>query len=155
GADQPFYALEPYHLDGLALLPSIEEVAAAHLRSLRTIQPEGPYLLAGWCNGGLVAYEMARQLHAVGQLVDLLVLMDPLPLVYPRTQRLYRATFSRLGDLLRLGMQRQLETYLRLKHLLRCSYRYAWYRLYKGEPDPEQLSIATLLHDYPRLFDWM
>jgi len=155
GADQPFYALEPYQLDGLAPLPSLEEVAAAHLRSLRAVQPEGPYLLAGWCNGGLVAYEMARQLHAVGQLVDLLVLMDPLPLVYPRTQRLYRAAFSRLGDLLRLGMQRQLETYLRLKHLLRRLYRNAWYRLYKGEPDPEQLSFATLLHDYPRLFDWI
>src|SRR5436309_3634175 len=67
GADQPFYALEPYQFDGLAVPPTVETMAAAHIQSMRDVQPEGPYLLGGWCNGGLVAYEMARQLQAAGQ----------------------------------------------------------------------------------------
>src|SRR5207249_7517229 len=77
GQDQPFYVLEPYRFDDLPVPPTFEAMAAAHIKSLREFQHEGPYLLAGWCNGGLVAYEMARQLQAEGQKVDLLVLMDP------------------------------------------------------------------------------
>jgi hypothetical protein len=51
GVEQPFYIPEPYKFDGMRLPPTLAEVAAAHLQSLRTIQPEGPYMLGGWCNG--------------------------------------------------------------------------------------------------------
>src|SRR5205085_5695962 len=66
GPDQPFYALAPYNFDGVQNVPTIEEMAAAHISSLRAIQPEGPYLMGGFCNGGLVAYEMACQFLARG-----------------------------------------------------------------------------------------
>src|SRR5205085_9611101 len=59
GADQPFYGLDPYNFDGLSIMPTFQEIDANHLKSLRTAQQEGPYLLNGWCNGGLLAYEMA------------------------------------------------------------------------------------------------
>jgi hypothetical protein len=72
GSDQPFYALEPYSFDGMPVPPKFEAIAAAHLKSLRSVQPEGPYLLGGFCNGALLAYEMARQLHTQGHKVDLL-----------------------------------------------------------------------------------
>ena len=42
-----------------------------------TVQPEGPYLLGGFCGGGLIAFEMAHQLRTQGQAVDLLVLIEP------------------------------------------------------------------------------
>ena len=71
GSDQPFYALEPYSFDGMLVPPKFEAIAAAHLKSLRSVQPEGPYLLGGFCNGALLAYEMARQLHTQGHRVDL------------------------------------------------------------------------------------
>ncbi len=87
-SDQPFYALEPYSFDGISVPPTFEAIAAFHLKSLRSVQPAGPYLLGGFCNGGLLAYEMARQLHTQGQRVDLLVLMDPMGLVYPLHNRL-------------------------------------------------------------------
>jgi aspartate racemase len=45
---------------------------------MRSIQPEGPYFLAGIYCGGRVAYEMAQQLHAQGQKVALLALVDTL-----------------------------------------------------------------------------
>jgi thioesterase domain-containing protein len=65
---------------------------------VREVQPHGPYLLAGWSLGGVVAYEMARQLEALGERVDLLALIDsyaPLAQVQPSTSPLARvATFA-------------------------------------------------------------
>ncbi|WP_449417829.1 amino acid adenylation domain-containing protein [Phormidium nigroviride] len=76
GGEQPFYALEqsPNSLD--VEPKSIEETAAYYLQEIRTVQPEGPYLLGGWCFGGVVAFEMAQQLQKQGQKVDLLVVID-------------------------------------------------------------------------------
>jgi thioesterase domain-containing protein len=51
-------------------------MAARHIASLRTVQPTGPYLVGGFCAGGLVAYEIAQQLRAAGERVDLLVVVD-------------------------------------------------------------------------------
>lgn len=119
GSDQPFYALEPYQFDGLSVPPTVEDMAAAHIKSMRAVQPEGPYLLGGWCNGGLVAYEMARQLHAAGQTVDLLVLMDAMYLGYCTRRRLLRWLISRLGKLMRRGPDEQLDWFLRLLYVCR------------------------------------
>jgi thioesterase domain-containing protein len=77
GAERPFYVIQPHGLAGQQPLATIEAMAAAHLELLRAVQPEGPYLLGGYCNGALEAFEMARQLLANGQRVDLLALMAP------------------------------------------------------------------------------
>jgi hypothetical protein len=130
GSDQPFYMLDPYKFDGLAIPPTFEAIAAAHLKSLRAIQPEGPYLLGGWCNGGLLAYEMARQLHAEGQTIDLLILMDPVELVYPVRLRFLHTVISRLGDLIRLGQDKQLDWFLRLRHIYTFPRHVHHYLLY-------------------------
>jgi amino acid adenylation domain-containing protein len=77
GRDQPFYGLQARGLnEGEDPLESIEEMAALYIREMRTIQPEGPYRLGGWSFGGVVAFEMAQQLRAAGQEVELLVLLD-------------------------------------------------------------------------------
>ncbi len=55
---------------------SIEEMAAAYVRTLRAEQPEGPYLLGGMCAGGLIAFEMARQLQAAGAAVERVLMLD-------------------------------------------------------------------------------
>src|SRR5207249_8541529 len=115
GMDQPFYVLEPYGFEGLALPPAFEEIAADHVKSVRIVQPEGPYLLGGWCNGALMAYEIARQLHAQGQRVDLLVLMNSMALVYPVRYRVLPALLKLLGKLLRLGEDKQIDWYTRLR----------------------------------------
>ena len=54
----------------------IEDMAAYYIEALQTVQPTGPYLLGGWSMGGVVAFEMAQQLHAQGQRVALLALLD-------------------------------------------------------------------------------
>ena len=82
--DGPFLALQPYGLTVDQALPdSIVSMAALHLRSVRERQPSGPYRLAGYCNGALIAFEMAQQLLQVGEQVEFLGLIDPsLPFRY-------------------------------------------------------------------------
>lgn len=58
---------------------SLEEMAAIHLTQMRAIQPEGPYLIAGWSFGGVLAYEIAQQLITNGAAVEFLGLIDANP----------------------------------------------------------------------------
>lgn len=79
GPEQPLFAFKSRGLDGLPEWPTIEEMAANYLADLRAHQPQGPYLLGGYCFGGVVAYEMARQLRAQGEEVGMLALMNCSP----------------------------------------------------------------------------
>ena len=77
GLEQPVYGLQAQGLDGLqAPHTRIEDMAAHYIKEMRTLQPEGPYFLAGHSMGGLVAFEMAQQLQMQGQKVALLALFD-------------------------------------------------------------------------------
>jgi thioesterase domain-containing protein len=51
-------------------------MAEDYIADIRSIQPEGPYHIGGFSAGGVVAYEMARQLRAEGQQVAVLALLD-------------------------------------------------------------------------------
>ena len=76
-ADQLLYGLQCQGLDEQSpLLTSIEDMAAAYLREIRLVQNAGPYFLGGYCMGGTIAYEVAQQLHAMGEEVALLAMMD-------------------------------------------------------------------------------
>ncbi|MEM1181564.1 MAG: condensation domain-containing protein [Acidobacteriota bacterium] len=57
----------------------IESMARRYLDEVRSVQSQGPYRLGGYCIGGGVAYEMARQLEAAGEQASLLVLIDSVP----------------------------------------------------------------------------
>ncbi|HWH74589.1 MAG TPA: polyketide synthase dehydratase domain-containing protein, partial [Methylibium sp.] len=77
GEDRPFYALQARGLYGdAAPHESFEEAAADYLVELRQVQPEGPYLLGGFSGGGLIAYEMARQLIEAGEQVQAVLMLD-------------------------------------------------------------------------------
>jgi amino acid adenylation domain-containing protein len=82
GAGHPVYGIQsPSVVAGAPLPDSIEATAAAYIRLIREVRPEGPYHLLGWSFGGLLAYEIAVQLRAAGQRVGLLADLD----AYPRT----------------------------------------------------------------------
>ncbi len=122
GPEQPFYAIQPYKFDGLRVPPTLEEQAASYIKTLQTIQPEGPYLLGGFCFGGLLAYEMARQLQAQGQKVDFLLLINTTsPASLPL--QLFRRALERL----RVGERRAFYTFLWARHL----YKYARFSEYR------------------------
>jgi amino acid adenylation domain-containing protein len=125
GPDQPFYALGPYGFDEQALPKSIEEMAAAHIEIIRSVQPEGPYLIGGWCIGALMAHEVARQLYEAGQAIDLLILMDAgsVSTLAKVTVRACRT----VGGLLHIRPEMQLNAFLLMRHLFNFR-RFADYR---------------------------
>ena len=99
GPDQPVYGLQAQGLDGKQpYYTCVEDMAAHYVKEIRTLQPEGPYFLGGSSAGGMVAFEMAQQLHAQGQQVALLALFDtygpgypkPLPTASSFRRKLYR-----------------------------------------------------------------
>jgi thioesterase domain-containing protein len=76
---------------------SVEAIATHCIDTMRRVQPDGPYLVAGYSAGGVVAYEVARQLVAAGQQMGLLAMLDTF--APPATKaRLWR---NELGPLLR------------------------------------------------------
>jgi amino acid adenylation domain-containing protein len=75
GDDQPFYGLQARGLDGKEKpFLRVEDMAAHYIDEIRSIQPQGPYLIGGTCTGGLAAYEIAQQLVAQGEEVILAVI---------------------------------------------------------------------------------
>ena len=76
-ADQPVYGLQSRGLDRVSPLNMrLEDMARDYVSEIRRFQPDGPYAICGWSFGGVVAFEMARQLEQDGQRVALLVVFD-------------------------------------------------------------------------------
>lgn len=82
--DGPFYGLQPPGLDGQsAPMQRVEDLAFYFRSQISAFQPKGPYVIAGYCAGGGVAFELARQLMEHGYTVELLVLLGaPFPTSY-------------------------------------------------------------------------
>ncbi|TDO24047.1 non-ribosomal peptide synthetase [Pedobacter duraquae] len=75
--DQPVYGLQSRGIDGHEEpLLTIEEMASAYIKEIIKQNPDGPYLLAGYSQGGLIAFEMARQMIKMGRIVQFLGLFD-------------------------------------------------------------------------------
>jgi acyl carrier protein len=84
-------------------LLSVEAMAERYLPEILALQPRGPYLLAGTCMGGMVAYELARRLAAAGRAVAFLGLIDsPTPPYSGRRAIWHEALLDPLRDALRL-----------------------------------------------------
>ncbi|MHC5728858.1 MAG: thioesterase domain-containing protein, partial [Nostoc sp.] len=76
GEDYPFYGLQHTPDQEEPEIISVEETATRYLQEIRQVQPNGPYLLGGFCYGGVIAFEMAQQLQRQGEKVGLLVVID-------------------------------------------------------------------------------
>ena len=63
GPEQPLFGFRSQGLGGESPFQTVPEMAMCYLKELRASQPAGPYFLAGWCFGGMIAYEMARLLQ--------------------------------------------------------------------------------------------
>jgi thioesterase domain-containing protein len=75
GSDQPFYGLQARGLDGKeAPFISVPEMASHFVKEIKKLRSQGPYVIAGACSGGLIAYEMAQQLMAQREEVVLMML---------------------------------------------------------------------------------
>lgn len=165
GREYPFYALDPYNFNGPQKPLTFEEMATAHLQALKVLQPEGPYLLGGYCNGALVACEVARQLQVQGEEVKLLVLITPSTLSsVPKTVHTMLRIF---GPLVGLTSTRQRDVFIRMRHALRHLYRkllppnnkhlIGFSQLLKLEPQLETIfpPLEALYNDYVGVFTWL
>jgi amino acid adenylation domain-containing protein len=83
GHDRSIYGIQPSKVGDTAS-SSMESIASLHIDSLRSVQSNGPYYLVGFSLGGIIAYEMARQLHDAGEKVSMLGLIDTYAPGYPR-----------------------------------------------------------------------
>ncbi len=98
GEDQPFFGLEPPGLDGESEpLARVEDLAAYFAAQIQAMQPEGPYIIAGHCAGGAIAFELAQQLRRRGASIRLLVLFAcPYPTFYGVAPQLKQAVVQQM-----------------------------------------------------------
>ncbi|MEE9118017.1 MAG: amino acid adenylation domain-containing protein, partial [Calditrichia bacterium] len=77
GSDQPVYGLQAKGLDGNEPFHTrLEDMAAEYISEIQKLQPDGPYYLGGYCMGGTIAYEIARQLDKKGCQIALVAMFD-------------------------------------------------------------------------------
>ncbi len=159
GPDQPVYGIKSRALNGVDEFLSIEEMAAYYIMQLRSVQKEGPYHLGGYCFGGNVAYEMARQLEARGETVALVALLDAAPSNrgYERP-RWWRPDFNFkfivnlyywLGDFFKMRAADQKEFVLRKGRAFR---RKITRRFARGGSNPTEVDLEEIidLSKFPR-----
>ncbi len=127
-ADRPIYAVHLHGLDGRALPPTVDAIAADRLRTVRAARPHGPYALGGHCYGGLVAFEMARQLRAEGERVEAVVMVDtPAP---SRGLRTLHGASDMLGRLRGLSPAERDGLFMRIDQF--CEQLVSRVRYYQG-----------------------
>jgi len=89
-AEQPVIGVQPPGLDDTEPIKSLEALARYEIEQIRRYRPQGPYLIAGHCAGGTLAFEVAQQLIAAGQEVALLALIgSPFPSMFGRASLLW------------------------------------------------------------------
>lgn len=108
-AEQPVIGVQPPGLDGTEPLKSIQALARYQIAQIRRYRPTGPYLIAGHCAGGTLAWEVAQQLVAAGQEVPLLALIGaPFPSSFGKASLLWVRLSSYSDALTPAGFMRRL-----------------------------------------------
>ena len=75
--EQPVYGLQAKGINGIdEPLEVMEEIAANYVEEIINHDPVGPYAVAGYSLGGLIAYEMAKQMLAMGKDIRMLAMFD-------------------------------------------------------------------------------
>jgi amino acid adenylation domain-containing protein len=77
GDEQPIYGIEAQaYKEDVAPFSRIEDMAASYVEAITSYQAHGPYRIGGWSMGGVIAFEMARQLYERGISVDFVIMLD-------------------------------------------------------------------------------
>ena len=83
GTERPVFGIQAKSLkENAEPHASLEEMASSYLQLMREVQPDPPYFLGGWSMGGVVAFEVARQLAEKGHTAIMLAVLDSHPLLY-------------------------------------------------------------------------
>lgn len=83
--DRPVYGLRPYGKEGFPILHTRrDELVNHYIARIRSVQPDGPYLLSGLCDGGVIAYEVGQQIQQEGGQIGIIALLDAIDKEAPR-----------------------------------------------------------------------
>ena len=144
--DRPVYGLVSIGLDGGESIPTcIEDIASQYINEMVTFRPQGPFLILGYSFGGVVAFEMARQMAAMGRTPAFLGVLDTHAPGYSRLLMLIaraRMHWDIFQSLSIAGKRRYLtdRLELRLAYLKRKLGRYSA-GLPSPSPDLKRLSL--------------
>ncbi len=147
GADQPVYSLRfgiGSPRGSVLRLPKIEDLAAHYIREIQMVQPKGPYFLVGYSWGGLVAYEIAQQLTAQGEVVDLVTMVDTLFPNSPRKTPVERSTSQKFIERMKYKVKTRVTIENSKSKLKKMIYGSTYYR-----PDAFDLeTVHTVMRSY-------
>ena len=139
GVDQPIYGLS-YGIGDttghVPPLPDIKDLAKHYIQEMRSLQPNGPYLLMGYSFGGVVAYEIAQQLQDNDQQVALVVLFDS----YLGKRKLLPLQ-QRVSQILKLGVS---ELYKRILGTLKMKFLR---KIYRNQYLPQVYDVYDVIID--------
>lgn len=107
GEEQPFFGLQPPGLDGRGdPLKRVEDIAAYFVAQVRAFRPQGPYVIAGFCAGGTIAFELAQQLLAGGAAVSFVALFgSPYPSYFRRRTQWWQCLRDQAGRFVKLASE--------------------------------------------------
>lgn len=105
--------VQPLRKQGYPLPTSLATMAEENLGRLVTTQAHGPYRLAGYCHGGLIALEMAQRLKARGETVELLVVIDAI--ARNASLRFYHKLVGAFSSVFHLSERQRMDLFLRAK----------------------------------------
>jgi len=109
GSDQPFYALPPYRTGKTEQFP-FEEMVDKYYNAIRAHTPKGPYILGGYCIGGMLALEVARRFVEEGDEVLHLFQID-VPWRSTTQARLLWKGVDIAGDILKWDLVKKIKNY--------------------------------------------
>lgn len=148
GAQQPFYGLQAQGVDGrLPPLTTIEAMAAQYVEAIRTVDATGPYRLAGYSAGGVIAYEMAQQLKRDGARVETVIMIDTLE---PTAANVKIPLLAKIWLKRHWTLQFALDWPERRRRgrEMQRSYQLALEKLARGEPLPPELVDFHLFRNF-------
>ncbi|WP_162344120.1 non-ribosomal peptide synthetase [Cyclobacterium salsum] len=153
--EQPVFGIQAKGLDGIEQpLHTVEEIASQYLSEILQQNPDGPYFLAGYSLGGIIAFEMATQLKKMGKSVEKLVFFDTYAIQSDHHERFQIRCWNRIRHF--LG-KRKFDVELMIQHpeifkrIKKASFERKMKKIRKRfRPEPENAE-SSLLKTYKRV----
>jgi acyl transferase domain-containing protein/thioesterase domain-containing protein len=149
-AGHPIYGLQPAMRGDAFVHTRIADMAAAHVQAIRAVQPHGPYFITGLCAGGVISFEMARQLQDAGEVTQYVGIIDAADV--HAQERPFRVMQDRLDRLLGVVSQGEGPTHKRIGSailtLTQKATNFAKYQLQSGLEQLQNSRKLKALRDH-------
>ncbi|MDQ6813903.1 MAG: AMP-binding protein, partial [Bacteroidota bacterium] len=138
---------------------TVENIAAVYIAEILHQNPDGPYAISGHCAGGIIAYEMVKQLESMGKKVVFLAMFDTIAPVNPEVNLREGKSLSNLPSILKRSLLKaylkvDFETFLFRKHTRQAlEYKINSLKYLMKKPVPLDSEEEDIYQFYKRLED--